>query len=295
MENQLSFLGAILLFVISFLSPVYVSGQVDSLIDDEYDRYKNRGDAHFRQGSYLEARRHYQSCLEVPGFEANPWIKSRIEYCSKYQVIRQQAENAQVAEAIGFYRELLGYNPEDANAKDKLIAIYDKKADDAFDLKRYREAIVNYGQMLKYTADEKKINEVNERIKKANVFRLNYQYSKLQIAAGVVAIGAGTYALLLRNDYQKKRNALDIISRTVDPENIGLIESSDGYRQYKEAYSDVQSAQNKNGWFKAGVGVAVAATIAELYLILNKSKLSTSAITWRPSSDSVGLTIGYRF
>ena len=110
-----------------------------------------------------------------------------------------------------------------------------------------------------------------------------------------MAVGAGAYALLLRSDYNTKLAALNQISQTSDPSATGVIDNPDQYRQYNDAYNAAQAAQQKNGLFKACLGVAAVATLAEIYLLVHKPKPRTAALQWKPSSDSWGLAIRYTF
>ena len=116
------------------------------------------------------------------------------------------------------------------------------------------------------------------------------------MATGVVAVGATVYALLLRSDYVVKKNTLDQISLGAEnPVLPGTIDNADTYNRYKAAYADAQAAGKKQGVYVASVGLAVVATLAEMYLLRNSSKRVKKMITWKPSGYSVGLAFSYTF
>ncbi|WP_460911989.1 tetratricopeptide repeat protein [Spirosoma areae] len=290
-----------LLLSFSLLPAIQVLGRAPEkvlLVDDEYDRYKKRGDDLFKEGKYLEARRQYQNCLEVPGFENDTYAKGQIDECVTGLALRQQATDAvqqgKGPEAIKLFNQLLNLNPDDATTKSQLTDYYEREGNKLFNQKAYVAARNSYTQALNYATATKReslliqINTIKGII--APPKRIG-----LKVFTGAVAIGAGVYALLLRSDFQDKLGTLSQISQTVDPTDSGIIANPDSYRQYNEAYTAAETAQQKNGLFKACIGVAAVATIAELYLLLHKPKLRTNALHWKPSSQSVGLAIGYTF
>ncbi len=291
----------VLLLSFSLLPAVRVIGGSPTsvfVVDDEYDRYKKRGDDFFKEGRYVEARRQYQNCLEVPGFENDTYAKGQIQECTTGLALRQQAEDAlrqsKGQEAIRLFAQLLNLNPDDAITKAQLSDYHEREGNRLFNQKRYLEAKSNYIEALKYATAVKKeslviqIRTIDTQLKPAKLIGL-------KVLTGVVAVGAGAYALLLRNDYQTKIGALSQISQTADPTGSGEIANPDTYRQYDDAYKAAEAAQQKNGLFKACIGVAAVATVAELYLLLHKRKPRTTTLYWTPSSQSTGLAIGYTF
>ncbi|AUD04916.1 tetratricopeptide repeat protein [Spirosoma pollinicola] len=269
------------------------------VVDDEYDRYKKRGDDFFKEGKYFEARRQYQNCLEVPGFENDPYAKEQIADCTNGLTLRQQADDAvrqnKGPEAIRLFGQLLNLNPDDAITKAQLADYYERQGNQLFNQKRYRESKNSYSEALKYAAATKKESLVIQMQTIDGILNPIPKRIGLKIFTGAVAIGAGAYAVLLRSDYQSKMNTLTQISQTADPTGSGIIANSDTYRQYNEAYTAAEAAQQKNGLFKACIGVAALATIAEIYLLVHKPKPRTSTLQWRPSSQSWGLAVGYTF
>lgn len=292
-------LTLILLLLVVLLPSVRVFGGAPAatvVVDDEYDRYKKRGDDYFKEGKYLEARRQYQNCLEVPGFENDPYAKEQIQDCTTGLTLRQQANDAiqqsKGQEAVRLFGQLLNLNPDDAITKGQLADYYEREGNRLFNQKQYAEARTKYAEALSYAAETKKeslsiqIENIDKIIRPVPSRRIG-----LKLLTGAVAVGAGAYALLLRNDYQSKMGALSQVSQTTDPSGTGIIANPDAYRQYEEAYNAAEAAQQKSGLFKACLGVAAVATVAEVYLLMRRPKPRARALNWQPSSTSWGLTL----
>ncbi|RAJ93094.1 hypothetical protein LX87_04606 [Larkinella arboricola] len=282
-------------------SPVLArTHSVVQLVDEEYDRYKKRGDDFFKEGKYQDARRQYQNCLEVPGFENDAYAKKRIEECNTGLTLRQKVEDAtrqgQSSQAVDLLHQLLHLNPEDAITMGQLADHYEREANKLFNQKRYQEARQNYTEAIQFANATKK---ETLQIQIQNIERiLTPKPTKrigLKVATGVVAVGAGAFALLLRNDYQSKLSALNQISQKADPNGTGIIDNRDLYRQYEDAYKAAEAAKQKNGLFTACVGVAAVATLAEVYLLVRKPRPRPSAFRWQPASQSWGLAVRYSF
>lgn len=290
----------LLLFSCSIFPISHTLGQATPVVDAEYTRYKKRGDDLFKEGKYFEARRQYLNCLEVPGFENDAYAKEQIDASSTGLKLRQQADEAlqqgKGAEAIAILGQLLNQNPDDLTTKTKLADYYERIGNLLFNQKRYLEAKNNYTEALKFASATKQetlniqIRTIDELIRPKYAKRIG-----LKVFTGLVAVGAGAYAYLLRNDYQTKMNALNQISQTADPSGTGVISNPDTYRQYNDAYNAAQAAQQKNVLFKACLGVAAVATLAEIYLLVHKPKPRPVAVQWKPSSDSWGLAVRYTF
>lgn len=290
-----------LLFFLIALPSKQVLGQVTpAVVDAEYARYKKRGDDLFREGKYFEARRQYLNCLEVPGFENDAYAKEKIEESSTGLKLRQQTEEAlrqgKGADAVDVLGQLLNLNPDDVTTKAQLADYYERIGNLLFNQKQYIEARNNYTEALKYaTATKQETLNIQLRTIEDLVRPKYPKRIGLKVFTGLVAVGAGTYAYLLRNDYQTKLNALNQMGQTADPSGTGIIDNVDTYRQYDDAYNAAKAAQAKNGLFKACLGVAAVATLAEIYLLVHKPKPRTTAVQWKPSSDSWGLTVRYTF
>ena len=269
-----------------------------AVVDDEYERYKKRGNDLFKQGKYVESRQQYYNCLGVPGFENDTYAKGQIDECTTGLRLRQQFEEAiqknNRAEAISLSNQLLNLNPDDAITKMQMGDYYEREGNKLFNQKRYTESLTNYKESLKYATATKRESLLIQIQTIIDILKPS-KHIGMKLFTGAVAVGAGVYALLLRNDYQSKMGVLSQISQTTDPTNSGIVSTPDAYRQYDEAYRSAEAAQQKNGLFKACIGIAAVATIAEVYLLVHKPKPRTAGLYWKSSSQSVGLAIGYTF
>lgn len=294
---------SILILLLSFVTipSIRVMGRaVMAVVDDEYDRYKKRGDDFFKEGRYFEARRQYQNCLEVPGFENDEYATKRIEVSTTGLELRQQVDAAvsqgKNQQVVDLLYQLLNLNPDDATTKSQFADHYEREGNQLFNQKKYREARTNYTAASQFANANKK-ETLLIQVRNIDVL-LQPVYPKrigLKAATGVVAVGAGVAGLVLRSNYQSKLSALNKISQSADPDGTGVIANRDMYRQYDEAYAAAEAAKQKSSLFKASLGVAAVATIAEVYLLLHKTKPRQTALNWRPSADSWGLAIRYTF
>ena len=278
-----------------------------AVVDEEYERYKKQGDDAFKAGNYLRARQQYQNCLEVPGFENDAYAKEQIAECTTGLTLSQQAEAARQQgnnpESLRLYNQLLNLNPDDAITRARLAEYYEREGNQLYAQQKWAEAKNRYTEALKYTDRQETLllqirnSEENLKPKVPVSVQKPANHIGLKLFTGAVAVGAGAYGFLLRNDYQSKIGTLSQVSRTVDPNNTGVIDSPDSYRQYSDAYTAAEAAQQKNGLFKACIGVAAVAVVAELYLLIHhpKPKSSANTLRWKPSSQSWGLAVGYTF
>jgi tetratricopeptide (TPR) repeat protein len=263
-------------------------------IDEEYDSYKKKGDDLFKSGKYPEARRQYQNCLEVPGFENDPYAKGQLEKCAAALVLRQQAADALRAEkyyeTVMVYGKLLEINPDDAITKDQLAAYYEQEGNKLYSQQKYAYAKARYEQALPYSTRQESLRLLIRDCEK-QLMPVIPKRTGLKLATGFVAVGAGVYALLLRSDFQTKLSTLNQVNQTTDPSNTGVIAPPEAFQKWSEAYDEADVAKKKNGLYKACLGVAAAATVAELYLLIHKPKNRARALNWRPSSTSWGLAV----
>ncbi|WP_080241175.1 tetratricopeptide repeat protein [Spirosoma rigui] len=264
------------------------------VIDDEYDAYKKKGDDFFKVGKYSEARRQYQNCLEVPGFENDAYAKEQLDKCATALALRQQADDAlkqgKGQDALNLYGKVLAVNPDDQLTKSQLADYYEQEGNKLYNQQKYAQAKARYEQALPYSTRQETLRLQIQNSEK-NLVPITPKRVGLKVFTGAVAVGAGAYALLLRSDFQNKQAALNDISLTADPSNTGIIANPESYRQWNEAYNAAEAAQQKNSLYKACLGVAAVATVAELYLLIHKPKPRVRTISWRPSSTSWGLAI----
>ncbi|CCH54151.1 tetratricopeptide TPR_2 repeat protein [Fibrisoma limi BUZ 3] len=293
----------LILFLTTLSRPVWsavVAPVATVIVDEEYDRYKKRGDEFFKAGNYTDARRQYQNCLLVPGFENDTYAKAQIEKCGNALALRQQADDAlkqnKVTEAIGLFNQVLAMNPDDAITKSRIADYYEREGNQLYSQQKYAQAKELYTKALQYTPKQE-ILRIQIRNCDENLVAKPNKKIGLKLLAGAVAVGSGAYAIMLRSDYQSKLSELNRISQAVDPENTGIIANSNAYQQYDDAYNDAESARQKTSTYKVLLGVAAVATITEIYLLLHKPKPRTGAkpISWYPASHSLGLAISYTF
>lgn len=294
-------LPQLILFVslLTPLTPAWATHRPDRtvvVLDDEYDLYKKKGDDFFKSGKYAEATRQYQNCLEVPGFEDDSYAKAQLDKCAAALTLRQQAVAALKEdnhyETVRLYGKLLEINPTDAVTKDQLAAYYENQGNQLYSQQKYAYAKARYEQALPYSTRQETLRL---QIRNCEKFLIPVvpKRTGLKLLTGAVAVGAGAYALLLRSDFQTKLSALNQISQTADPLGTNVIANRDAFRQWNEAYVAAEAAQRKNGLYKACIGVAAVATVAELYLLIYHPKPRVHALKWRPSSASWGLAVTF--
>ena len=123
-------------------------------VDEEYERYKKRGDEYFAQGEYQYALRQYRNCLEVPNFENDPYAKGRIELCQNLIKLREQAHQSlnqgKGEEAVGSFEKMLVENPKDSITKVNLTEYWTSEATKLYNLQEYDAAKESYQKALRY-------------------------------------------------------------------------------------------------------------------------------------------------
>ncbi len=163
------------------------------VIDEEYDRYKKRGDDLFRQGDYERARKQYENCLEVPGFSNDNYSKNRVSACNQAVILKQRATAAQNlnkgAEAVDLLRQILVINPEDPVTKKQLADHWEEEGNKLYEQKQYADAKTRYQEALKYAEKkttltlqiqncEQFVRQIEEQTKKEEQTRKDEQAKK---------------------------------------------------------------------------------------------------------------------
>ncbi|GHB73590.1 tetratricopeptide repeat protein [Persicitalea jodogahamensis] len=125
-------------------------------VDEEYERYKKRGDDYFDQGDYLNALRQYRNCLEVPNFEKDPYALGRIELCQQLIKLRELATKSlnqgNGEEAVVSFEKILAENPKDSITKVNLTDYWTREATKFYSQQDYEAAKERYQKALKYAA-----------------------------------------------------------------------------------------------------------------------------------------------
>ncbi len=133
----------------------FTEGQnVRQPVDEEYERYKKRGDEYFAQGEYQYALRQYRNCLEVPNFENDPYAKGQIESCQKLIKLRAQAyqslNQGKGEEAVGSFEQMLVENPKDSITKVNLTDYWTREGTKFYSQQAYEAAKERYQKALQY-------------------------------------------------------------------------------------------------------------------------------------------------
>ncbi|RDB02384.1 hypothetical protein DVG78_29040 [Runella aurantiaca] len=123
-------------------------------MDEEYDRYKKRGDDFFVQGDYSNALKQYRNCLEVPNFDNDPYAKGRIALVTKLTKLRDDAtkllNDGKGEEAVVLLKQILDENPNDPVTKVTLTDYWSDEATKLYAQKNYIEAKKRYQEALQY-------------------------------------------------------------------------------------------------------------------------------------------------
>ncbi len=127
-----------------------------SIADEEYERYKKRGDEYFEKGDYQNALRQYRNCLEVPNFENDPYAKGRIELCQRLLKLREEAlkalDEGKGDEAVASFEQMLVENPKDSLTKVNLTEYWNFEANELYKEQKYEAAIERYRKALQYAS-----------------------------------------------------------------------------------------------------------------------------------------------
>lgn len=117
-----------------------------------------------------------------------------------------------------------------------------------------------------------------------------------KILTAVIGLGAGGYAYLLNSQYQTKLNDLSSISQTTDPDGDNVILTQAVFNQWQTSYKEVKDFQSNKTTMYACFGVAGAAAITEIILLVRKSKpKKQTGLNLHPSTQNVGLVLRYSF
>lgn len=330
-------------------------------VDEEYDRYKKRGDDFFAQGDYQNALKQYRNCLEVPNFDNDPYAKGRIILVTKLTKLREDAtkllNSGKGEEAVVLLKQILTENPNDPITKVSLTDYWSDEATKLYAQKNYVEAKKRYQEALQYAAKpdlirvqiqncdefikaqqkpETPIQTVNEEskvapnapvqnpvttskpvqekkdiplepkkevVKKETKPAITLKQTPApnrrlvpKILTAVIGLGAGGYAYLLNSQYQTKLNNLSSISQTTDPDGDNIILTQSAFNQWETSYKDVKSFQSNKTTMYACLGVAGAAAITEIILLVSKPKSKKqTGFNLHPSTQNVGLALRYSF
>jgi tetratricopeptide (TPR) repeat protein len=225
-------------------------------------------------------------------------------------------------EAVGLLEQILIENPKDPITKATITKIWQDNANRLFGEKKYEEAKTAYQKAIKY-ADEITKSSLSIAIQssddKIQAMQLAQQKPKVsppsnqprpgkivvikpnrrivpKILTAVIGLGAGGYAYLLNSQYQTKLNNHNSVSQTTDPDGDNVILTQSAFNQWETSYKGVKDFQSNKTTMYACLGVAGAAAITEIILLVTKPKSKKQAgFNLRPGTQNVGLALRYSF
>jgi tetratricopeptide (TPR) repeat protein len=298
--------------------------------DDEYDTYRKKADEFFKAGRYAEARRYYQNCLEVPGFEKDEYATKRIELSTRCIVLLGQADEALQNQndtlMVSLLKQVLALNATDVTVLNRLAEHYELRGNEQNTADQFSAARQNYQTALDYarasgsrvkqstlevqlrsldTRLDQRENEQETRLRgrlrsplpvsKADGERVTVHIPVLKVGMGMAAIGMGLYAYSLRSDFKKKEAALLDFERTNNITTETVIADPALLQAYQAVREPAEAAQDKHGLYRICLGVAAVATIADVYLWVRKPRTRPVGFFWQSAPVGMGMAVGYRF
>lgn len=318
MRNYYHNIKKIILLILIFLgTDINLSAAAElkknSLIDEEYTKFKKQGDDFFVQGEYKKALKKYYSCLEVPNFSNDEYANKQVEICKRAIQLNEDVDNAMAKKrndkAIPYLEELYGLNKADIITKKRLKDFHANIGSEKLGNGEYEDAIKAFKNSLIYGSDKQidfLIRACQEKIAVPGVSQKQVEKTEvispstpniipiidspvkkksplLKIIVGAVGAGSALYALSINSDWNTKLSALN------------TAKASGNISTYETAYTTAQQAKNTEGLRNACVGIALASVATEIYLFLSKSKPSTSKFSFAPANNTAGLSLSYKF
>jgi tetratricopeptide (TPR) repeat protein len=305
-----------------------------AVADDEYDMYRKKADEFFKTGRYAEARRYYQNCLEVPGFEKDEYATQRIELTTRCIVLLGQADEALQGQndtlLVGTLKQVLALNATDMQVLTRLIEHYELKGNEQTNANQLANARLNYIQALDYAKtagnrvkmstldvqirnldarlEQRETEQENRmrttprggpvtvtRVEQPDLERVTVQVPVLKVGLGMAAIGIGLYAYSLKHDFDQKATALRQFEADNRLTELSEIGPPGLWNDYRKVREAAEAAQDKQGLYRLCVGVAAVAAIADVYLWVRKPKRRPIGFFWKPAPVGYGLAVGYQF
>jgi tetratricopeptide (TPR) repeat protein len=308
--------------------PVVLAGYV---ADDEYDMYRKKADEFFKAGRYAEARRYYQNCLEVPGFENDEYATKRIELATRCIVLLGQADEALQSQEdtlmVGLLKQVLTLNATDVSVLNRLAEHYELRGNEQNTADQFSVARTNYQTALDYarasgnrvkqstlevqlknldTRLDQRENEQETRmrgiprsplpVQKTDGARVTVRIPVLKVGLGMVVVGMGLYAYSLRSDFTQKEAALRTFenNNNITPEQREIADPA-LWEAYQAVRESAVVAQDKQGLYRICLGVAAVAAIADVYLWVRKPRTRQVGFFWQSAPAGYGMAVGYRF
>jgi tetratricopeptide (TPR) repeat protein len=104
-----------------------------------------------------------------------------------------------------------------------------------------------------------------------------------KILVGLVGLTSGVYAIKLNNDWSAKLSAIEKAKQSGD------------FNGFQTAYNDANQFKSSESIRNICVGVAGAALITEVYLLVRKSKPERQKFSFVPTNQTIGLALNYNF
>jgi len=127
-------------------------------IDDEYDRYKKKGDDYLKKGDYINAKKQYKNCLEVPGFENDEYARKKIVLSDECIALKEQADvliqKDNGSQGVILLKQVLDKNPEDIETKRKLTDYWKSNGNKYYGVEKFQDAQNSYKEALNYAEDK---------------------------------------------------------------------------------------------------------------------------------------------
>lgn len=274
--------------MVNGLLPTEAAAQgTEAVSEGEYEKYRRQGDERFDEGRYREAINQYRNCLEVPQHEQDEYALQQIERCKAAQALLEQLPAAQAGKEEQkleeLYLEVLKINKKDPAIRQQLGDLYELQGNVLFGRRQYADARRQMERALAYSNRRVILEETIRRIDAEN--SKSYYVPKrtgAKVAAGLVAVGAGAYAMLLRSQYNSRLNALNSIAAQADPSGSGTIATPDMYRRYTDAYAAAEAARARNSTYRAALGIAGVALLTEVFLLVKKPRARRVAVLVSP-------------
>lgn len=127
-------------------------------LDDEYDRYKKKGDDYLKKGDYINAKKQYKNCLEVPGFENDEYAQKKIILSDECVALKAQADDLiqkdYGSQAVILLKKVLDKNPEDTETKRKITDYWKSNGNKYYNVEKFQDALNNYKEARTYAEDK---------------------------------------------------------------------------------------------------------------------------------------------
>jgi hypothetical protein len=94
---------------------------------------------------------------------------------------------------------------------------------------------------------------------------------------------SGVYAIKLNNDWSAKLSAIEKAKQSGD------------FNGFQTAYNDANQFKSSESIRNICVGVAGAALVTEVYLLVRKSKPERQKFSFVPTNQTIGLALNYNF